>query len=104
MAMSPSAGVVYRCPLCSQRFGGRNAGPYIPMSSTDGAPLPPQPEQTLTPEIARSDPRILEHIKAHTIEEWLLKIRALEAECAALEDRIHDDNYEAKERDAKGDM
>lgn len=102
--MSPSAGVVYRCPLCSQRFGGRAARPYVPMSSTGGAPLPPQSEQTLTVEIARSDPRILEHIKAHSLDEWLLKIRSLEAECAALEDRIQDDGYEAKERDARADM
>lgn len=86
MAFAPAtAGVVYRCPLCSQRFGGR---PRLDTAANDD-PGPPAEERTLTAEVARSDPRVIEHLQSHPVIEWLLKVDALEREAQLLRDQWH---------------
>ena len=80
MAMSPSAGFVYRCPLCSQRFAGRPG-----MSIAERVDAAPRP---LTVEIAASDPHVLEHLASHSALSWLVKIAALEQTADDLRDRL----------------
>jgi len=80
MAMSPSAGVSYRCPLCTRRFAGR---PH-PLVYRETDPKLDPVVRPLTFSVASTDPFVLEHLQSHQLSEWVEKIVALEHEVSTL--------------------